>query len=185
MNIERKSLKGCQGFTLLELMVTMAIFAILAAIAIPAFSSWIPNYRLNAAARALVSSFQRAKLEAAKRNVNVVISFSPHAYTPDGAVGTYQIFVDDGAGGGTAGNFVRDGGETLLFQATMPGNVSLYSAAFTGGATQVGFNSRGLPASDRIGNVDLRNNNSRYYQVSLSPIGNITLKKSSDGTTWE
>ena len=184
MQFERQPLKRCDGFTVIELIVTVAVFAILAAIAIPAFSSWVPNYRLNAAARDLVSNFQRAKMEAVKKNTDVVLSFSPQAYVPKGAVGTYEIFIDDGAGGGTAGNFVRDGGETIILQATMPGNVSLYSAAFSGGTAQGGFNSRGLPVSNRTGDVALRNNKSRYYQVSLSVTGNISLKKSSDGVTW-
>ena len=182
MKFERASHKRCHGFTSIELIVTVAILAMLAAIAIPAFSSWVPNYRLNAAATDLVSNFQRAKMEAVKKNADVVLSFSPQAYTPGGAVGSYQIFIDDGAGGGTPGNFVRDGGETLILQATMPGNVSLYSAAFPGTQpTAAGFNSRGLPASGKTGDVALRNNKSRYYQVSLSVTGNISLKKSNNG----
>ena len=184
MKFGRQSLKKCQGFTSVELLVTIAIFAVLAAIAIPAFSAWIPNYRLNAAARDLISNFQRAKMEAVRRNTQVVLSFSPQVYVPEGGVGTYQIFVDDGTGGGTAGNFIRDGGETLLVQATMPSNASLYSAGFTGSTTAAGFNSRGLPASNRTGNVALRNNKSRYYQASLSVAGNISLKTSNDGVTW-
>ncbi|MBW1763711.1 MAG: prepilin-type N-terminal cleavage/methylation domain-containing protein, partial [Deltaproteobacteria bacterium] len=32
-----------KGFTLLELMVILGIFAILATIAIPGFNAWIPN----------------------------------------------------------------------------------------------------------------------------------------------
>lgn len=184
MESERQSSKTCHGFTLIELLVTIGIFTILTAVAIPAFSTWTPNFRLNAAARDLVSNFQKAKMEAVRRNANVVLSFIPQGYVPGGKVGTYQIFVDDGAGGGTAGNFVKDGGEVVILQATMPGNVSLYSAVFTGSTTAAGFNSRGLPASNKTGDVLLRNNNSRYYKVTLGPAGNIALKRSSDGTSW-
>ncbi|MCF8061428.1 MAG: prepilin-type N-terminal cleavage/methylation domain-containing protein, partial [Deltaproteobacteria bacterium] len=35
------------GFTLLELMITMAIAAALIGVAVPAFSVWLPNYRLR------------------------------------------------------------------------------------------------------------------------------------------
>ncbi|MBW1920097.1 MAG: GspH/FimT family pseudopilin [Deltaproteobacteria bacterium] len=184
MRIGKCSGKTDQGFTLIELLVVIGILAILGAVAIPAFSNWIPNYRLKSAARDVVSNFQRTKLEAVRRNANVIISFNPHAYDPKGAVGSYQIFVDDGSGGGTANNFVMDGTETVIVQATMPDNVSLYSAVFTGGNTAAGFNSRGLPASSRIGSVKLRNNRSRYYKITLSLAGNIALKKSNDGVTW-
>ena len=182
MELERQSSKRSHGYTSVELIVTMAILGLLAAIAIPAFASWLPNYRLKSAARDVVSNFQRAKLEAVRRNAIVVLSFSPQAYVPKGGVGTYQIFIDDGAGGGTADNFIRDGGETVLVQATMPDNVSLYSAVFSGGTTAAGFNSRGLPTSNRTGDIAVRNNKSRYYQVSLGVTGNISLKISSDGS---
>jgi type IV fimbrial biogenesis protein FimT len=176
--------RGCSGFTLIELLVTIGIMVILVGIAIPAFSTWLPNFRLNAAARDLVSDFQKAKMEAVRRNANVVLSFNQHAYIPAGSVGTYQIFVDDGAGGGTEDNFVRDGGEAMLAQGTMPGNVSLYSAVFTGATTAAGFTSRGLPASNRTGDVLLRNNHARYFKVTLGLAGNIALTRSNDGVTW-
>ena len=171
----------CSGFTLTELLVTIGIMVVLMGIAIPAFSTWLPNFRLNAAARDLVSDFQKAKMEAVRRNATVVISFTPQAYVPAGGVGTYQIFVDDKptSSGGT--EFSPDNGEAVLAQGTMPGNVSLYSAVFTGATKAAGFTSRGLPASNRTGDVLLRNNHARVYKVTLGPAGNIALARSDDG----
>ncbi|MGD9076356.1 MAG: prepilin-type N-terminal cleavage/methylation domain-containing protein, partial [Desulfobacteraceae bacterium] len=54
------------GFSLIELLVIIVIIAILAAIAIPAFSAWLPNYRLRQAARDVYSNLQRAKVNAIK-----------------------------------------------------------------------------------------------------------------------
>ena len=56
------------GFTLIELLVTIAILSALAVIAIPAFSAWLPDYRLRQAARELYSNFQRAKMGAVRAN---------------------------------------------------------------------------------------------------------------------
>ena len=165
------------GFTMLELMIAIGIIAILSAIAVPNIISWLPNYRLKAAARDVISNFQKAKMEAVKRNVTVVLDFVP-------ASNMYEMFVDDGAGGGNANNFTRDGGETLLGTFGMPNDVTLSSASFSGGTQKAGFNSRGLPANGRTGNVILLNNNSRYYKATLSLAGNIKLQMSSDGANW-
>ena len=96
-------------------------------------------------------------------------------------MGSYQIFVDDGAGGGTAGNEAIDGTELVIATITMPNNVSLYFTNFTGNTA--GFNSRGLPNSG-LGNVRLSNTNSRFYQISLSLAGNLRMRTSKDGITW-
>ena len=60
--------KNQSGVTLIEVVVVIALLGILAGFAYPNFKSWIPNYKLKAAARDLVSNFQRAKMEAVKRN---------------------------------------------------------------------------------------------------------------------
>jgi type IV fimbrial biogenesis protein FimT len=52
------------GFTLIELLVVIGMMAALALIAIPAFSAWMPEYRLKQAARELYSNIQRAKMGA-------------------------------------------------------------------------------------------------------------------------
>ncbi|MBW1668898.1 MAG: prepilin-type N-terminal cleavage/methylation domain-containing protein, partial [Deltaproteobacteria bacterium] len=49
-------MKKSDGFTLLELLVTIVIFGIIASIAIPGFSRWLPNYRLKGVARDIYSN---------------------------------------------------------------------------------------------------------------------------------
>ena len=66
------------GFTVTELMVVIAILAILAASGIPMVTSWLPNHRLNVAARDLFSNFQLAKLTAIKRGFFVLRIPSRH-----------------------------------------------------------------------------------------------------------
>jgi type IV fimbrial biogenesis protein FimT len=71
------------GFTLIELLVTVVVIAIAASIAIPVFSVWLPNYRVQAAARDLFSNMQLAKLTAIRQNQDCSITFStdPDQYT--------------------------------------------------------------------------------------------------------
>ncbi|WP_054690058.1 pilus assembly FimT family protein [Desulfosarcina cetonica] len=83
------------GFTLIELAVTVAIMAILSAIAIPNMIGWIANGRVNSGARDVVSMLQRAKIEAVRENAFVVVRFDTS--------GNYTAFLDDGKGTADSG----------------------------------------------------------------------------------
>ena len=67
------------GFTLVELMVTIAIAAILLAIGVPSFQSMIASQRLKAAASTLQAYLNLTRAEALKRNATV--SLTPNSPT--------------------------------------------------------------------------------------------------------
>jgi prepilin-type N-terminal cleavage/methylation domain-containing protein len=67
------------GFTLLELMVALAITAILGALATPSFSGLVARHRLQAAAHNLQADLVLARLEATRRGLTVHLSFQPGA----------------------------------------------------------------------------------------------------------
>lgn len=72
---------GTAGFTLIELMVTLAVVGILAAVAVPAMTSLIAGNRLAGASGELASSLQLARSEAIRRNAQVTICASINGTT--------------------------------------------------------------------------------------------------------
>lgn len=176
-------LKNKHGFTLIELMVVIAVIGIMAAIAVPNFLNWLPNMRLKAAARDLYSDIQRIKGEAVKRNTCVSLLFNTVVFPSTG--GGYIGFIDDGIGGGTACNGAQDGGEMILFPAKiMPQDISLVTANSIGGLNAVCLNAKGLICGSQSGNVVLRNNKGRWYRIRVQAAGAVQTQMSANGTNW-
>jgi type IV fimbrial biogenesis protein FimT len=71
-----------RGFTLLELMVTIAMVLILAAIAVPGVSSMVQSNAVSSYANMISTSLMLAKSEASKRSE--VVNFQPEANWSNG-----------------------------------------------------------------------------------------------------
>jgi type IV fimbrial biogenesis protein FimT len=59
------------GFSLIELAIVLALIAILASLAMPAFSTFIANSRIRTAAEGMLNGLQIARAEAVRRNTFV------------------------------------------------------------------------------------------------------------------
>lgn len=148
--------KAVKGFTMIELVVTMAVLAILVALAAPSFTSVINNNRLTGNANELLSTLQSARMEAVRRNAQVVICRNDDpdggnaCNTGGGAWLGWMTFVDDGAGNLlNAGNSVFDAGETVLYSGTFTAPSQLFaSPAVSGGNQRIRFSPNGLAYSD-------------------------------------
>ena len=131
------------GVTLVELMVVLAVFAILLGIGIPSFVGLANSSRLTSATNELVSSLHLARSEAIKRNSRTVMCTSATG-TSCAASGGWQqgwlVFHDNN------NNAVLDAGEMvilarqaqpagLLLTGNMP--VSKYISYSPSGATKL------------------------------------------------
>jgi type IV fimbrial biogenesis protein FimT len=67
--LERRSPQA--GFTLVEMMVAIAVFALLVLAALPEFRAWMQNTQIRTAAEGILNGLQFARAEAVRRNVTV------------------------------------------------------------------------------------------------------------------
>lgn len=65
------------GFTLVEVLVVLAIVAVLLGLGLPSYMDYGSKQRVRAAARMLASDLQAARQEALKRRITVAVNFSP------------------------------------------------------------------------------------------------------------
>ncbi|NVO06682.1 MAG: GspH/FimT family pseudopilin [Rhodoferax sp.] len=103
----------CQGATLSELLVVLAIAALLLSMAAPSLSAFVTRVRLKAASDLLVAHLHLARSEAIKRNSRAVLCKSAdgqHCATAGGWEQGWIVFHD------ANGNAFVDPGETILQQ---------------------------------------------------------------------
>ncbi|MBN1626084.1 MAG: prepilin-type N-terminal cleavage/methylation domain-containing protein [Deltaproteobacteria bacterium] len=174
-----------RGFTLTELVITLSIFGILCSIAVPAFSSWLPEYRLKSAARDLYSNMQLARMMSLKNSGNYRVIFNAGengAYSivsPDGTIERSISFLDYDKGGG-----IGFGGGKAMINATTSGG-ELPDDGVSYQYNKMSFTPRGLGSG--MGYAYIENNKGTAYAVGTAGItGIIVMKKWNDSTgEWE
>lgn len=73
-----------RGFTLIEMMVTITVLAILLALAFPAMNGWVRNSRVRTVTDALQNGLRLAQAEALRRSRQTVFSLTADTHPEDG-----------------------------------------------------------------------------------------------------
>ena len=142
------------GFTIVELLVVIAVMGIITAIALPNFMVWLPNYRLKGAIGTLRGDLYNAKILATKRGVQYKVVFSANGY---------QIQ----RGTSSSGTFTLDATEITRDFSDYPG-VTVDTTA----TSDPVFSPRGTSSAVTI---TLKNSQNKTQSISVTISGRIKV----------
>lgn len=166
------------GFTLVELMVTVAIIAIAAGIAAPNLASLIANYRLTTSANTTLAAITMARAEAFKRGKRIIVCTSSNASSCDNSAtwaSGWIVFVDDNNDnsrdtGSAAEPLLRVGAASPNITIAGSNGAENFVAFTTRGATTIGS---GSPA------ITFSISGQLTRILSITPTGRASVSKGS------
>lgn len=168
-------MKNLHGFTLIELMVTLAVGIIILAIGIPSFMTMMSNNQATAYANDLVGAIRYARSEAVKRASDVAICASNSDQTACSGTNWnngWVVFTDDN------GNDQYDAGETILRVWSIESGDRANLAFSATAPNDIRFNAGGANVTDAqiqfaFKKTDCHGDQAR--QVTISRLGRPSL----------
>lgn len=166
-----------QGLTLVELVITLVIVALLATLMVPGLGRWLSHYRIKGVARDIASCFRLAQMKAVQTNQTCTVRFDARAGFPptvtviDGGgvsiraidLSEHKAQFDTTSGGGDGFDFIDQPADKVI---------------------DITYNTRGIPSDEQSNpltppgvqdgqRVFLVNNRGEGYWVEVSPVGNV------------
>ena len=175
------------GFSLYELMITVAIVGVILAIGVPNMRQFTENSRMSSTANDLHAAFHLARSESTRAKTNITICASANSEAADADCGGtwdqgYIVFVD------TNGDIARAGGTETVLRAqpaaatgvsfVVADNAGYFSFASTGlGRENVGGNPAvsQVVICDERGNIEGPGDDSVARLFVATPLGRATI----------
>lgn len=142
-----------RGFTLVELLIALAVAAILVTTAVPSFRAVILNNRMAVQVNDMLTALSIARSEAVKRGMEVLVCKSVNSMSSDPSCATsgnweqgWIVFTD------ADGDVTRDSDEEVL-QAYPPLSPGTAATGNTTSAELIGFNAAGRIRGGALGAI--------------------------------
>ncbi|MBY6191835.1 GspH/FimT family pseudopilin [Microbulbifer agarilyticus] len=176
-----------QGLTLIELLVTMTVFAVVVGIAIPSFNSMVQNTRSATLGEEILGALQYARSEAIKRGERVTLCGSSDGTDCDGGwADNWIVVVDTAATDDAASPIVANSAAVLRFWEA-PGNGATVTATQGGSSPSfVRFTRQGTLGLSGTGEVTLNTSfngcsSNSARQITVGAAGMLSTKRSTSG----
>lgn len=153
------------GFTLVEVMVTVAIIGILVALGTTSLSTLLPKMRLRSAARDVLANIEETKMAAIERGNECTIDFS--------ALTSYTICQENDSTAGcnaTTDIIIK----TVDLASRYDNHITLHAPSFSS-HKYVNFDKLGLP-DGTFGHVFCKNNNNSTKKIVVGFNGNVKIE---------
>lgn len=161
-----------RGFTLIELMITLSIAAILLTVAVPNFIVFVQNNRLTGQANDVVTLLNLARSEAVKRGQRIAVCSRDTDTACAGTTnwdGGLLVFVDANANG------IADAGEEILRVRQGMENGNTLRAGAAASIAYQSSGSRVIPAADEVFRLCDTRGPASARAIAVSPVGRASM----------